>query len=244
MNILWEVPTAHGLISLAVVRSARRTVQLSVSSGGQVVLRAPLSAANVFLQDIINKKSDWIVRVRNRLLQSGRPVSFDCNDGAFFYVQGHKKYLRIIASDRESPYFEDGPDEWRLLVPRAYDSSRCEVAARQALALWVDRSVRDYLAGRVDLWCLRMGLRPPLLTIRRQRRLWGSCNFRRRSLSFNRALFAFPSDVIDYVVVHELCHLTVPAHSAAFWREVARWCPDWRKYRSWLKTESPGYFLP
>lgn len=244
MHTLWDVPTAHGLISLAVVRSDRRTVQLSVSSGGQVILRAPLSAASVFLQDIINKKSEWIVRVRNRQLQSGKPVQFSCNDGASFYILGCQKYLRIIASDRESPYFEEGADEWRLLVPREFDSSRCESAARQVLALWVDRAVRDYLVRRVDLWSLRMGLRPPLVTIRRQRRLWGSCNFRRRSLSFNRALFAFPADVIDYVIIHELCHLTVPAHSAVFWREVARWCPDWRKYRSWLKTESFAYFLP
>jgi hypothetical protein len=71
-----------------------------------------------------------------------------------------------------------------------------------------------------------------------QRTLWGSCSAR-GTLSFNWRLVLAPPAVVDYVVVHELCHLLVPNHSQSFWSLVERHRPGWREQRAWLREHGP-----
>ena len=79
------------------------------------------------------------------------------------------------------------------------------------------------------------------ITIRNQRSRWGSCSGK-GNLNFNCLLMLFPDDVIDYVVVHELCHRIHMNHSAEFYAEVERVLPEYRKCRQWLK-ENGGLYL-
>jgi len=79
------------------------------------------------------------------------------------------------------------------------------------------------------------------ITIRRQRTRWGSCSDK-GNLNFNCLLILFPEDVIDYVVVHELCHRKHMNHSAEFYAEVERVIPEYRKCKKWLK-ENGGLYL-
>ena len=72
------------------------------------------------------------------------------------------------------------------------------------------------------------------ITIRSQRTRWGSCSSK-GNLNFNCLLMLAPDDVIDYVVVHELCHRKEMNHSARFWAEVERILPDYRESKRWLK---------
>ncbi|MDE6020748.1 MAG: M48 family metallopeptidase [Ruminococcus sp.] len=72
------------------------------------------------------------------------------------------------------------------------------------------------------------------ITIRNQKSRWGSCSGR-GNLNFNCLLMLMPSDVIDYVVVHELCHRKEMNHSKKFWLEVEKILPDYKKQLSWLK---------
>lgn len=76
------------------------------------------------------------------------------------------------------------------------------------------------------------------ITIRNQKTRWGSCSGK-GNLNFNCLLMLAPDEVVDYVVVHELCHLIEMNHSKAFWRQVERVMPDYKKHRKWLKDH--GY---
>lgn len=126
--------------------------------------------------------------------------------------------------------------------PRARAGSR---AAQQAGILSEAELQRLRTAARADLTervtrlAARMGVDFAGITIRAQRTRWGSCSAR-GSLSFNCLLMLAPPEVREYVAVHELCHRKQMNHSAAFWREVALWLPDYAAQRAWLREHGPA----
>ena len=83
-----------------------------------------------------------------------------------------------------------------------------------------------------------LGVRWTRIEIRDQRSRWGSCSTR-GTLSFNWRLVLAPFEVLDYVVVHELCHLREPNHSRRFWKLVESRRPAWRVQRDWLHEHGP-----
>lgn len=94
---------------------------------------------------------------------------------------------------------------------------------------------RRLLEARSAFFAPLLGVTWAKLTVRTQRTRWGSCSAA-GNLSFNALLALAPAEVLDYVVVHELCHRKEMNHSPRFWAEVERILPDWRQQRSWLRA--------
>lgn len=92
-----------------------------------------------------------------------------------------------------------------------------------------------YIPGRVAHFAPLVGVTYGRITIRNQRTRWGSCSSK-GNLNFNCLLMLTPPEVIDYVVVHELCHRKEMNHSGRFWNEVARVLPGYAEQEKWLKT--------
>lgn len=93
---------------------------------------------------------------------------------------------------------------------------------------------RIYIPERVSFYAPRIGVSYGKITIKRQRSRWGSCSTK-GNLNFNCLLMLAPAEVIDSVVVHELCHRKEMNHSDKFYREIQRVFPDYRECRRWLK---------
>ena len=97
---------------------------------------------------------------------------------------------------------------------------------------------RELVSSLAEEEAERLGVAYRRIRIGGQRTLWGSCS-PRGTLSFNWRLVLAPLEVLDYVVVHELCHLRVPNHSRAFWALVEERRPRWREQRAWLREHGP-----
>ena len=93
-----------------------------------------------------------------------------------------------------------------------------------------------YIPSRVAYFAKLMGVNYGRITIRNQITRWGSCSSK-GNLNFNCLLLLMPEEVIDYVVVHELCHRKEMNHSKGFWYEVEKVIPDYKKSVQWLKGE-------
>ena len=91
-----------------------------------------------------------------------------------------------------------------------------------------------YIPGRTAYYAKIIGVDYGRITIRNQKSRWGSCSSK-GNLNFNCLLMLTPPEVIDYVVVHELCHRKEMNHSKTFWGEVEKILPDYRIYKNWLK---------
>ena len=137
--------------------------------------------------------------------------------------------------ERDIHAFAEQHAAWlEAAVARARAGSR---AAQRAGILSETELQRLRTAARADL--TGRGTRFAGITIRAQRTRWGSCSAR-GSLSFNCLLMLAPPEVREYVAVHELCHRKQMNHSAAFWREVALWLPDYAAQRAWLREHGPA----
>jgi hypothetical protein len=99
------------------------------------------------------------------------------------------------------------------------------------------KTAKDIIRARVNYWGLALNLEYDRVFIKDQRTLWGSCSGK-RNLNFNWRLAAAPPEVLDYVVIHELCHLREMNHSKKFWGLVAVTCPGYAARRKWLKDNS------
>ena len=97
------------------------------------------------------------------------------------------------------------------------------------------------IPDKVKYYAEIMGVTYGRITIRNQKTRWGSCS-NKGNLNFNCLLMLMPDKVLDYVVVHELCHLKQMNHSKKFWMEVERYMPDYRNYRKWL-NENGGALI-
>ena len=99
----------------------------------------------------------------------------------------------------------------------------------------LSKEALDYIPKRVEYFAPIVGVEYGRITVRNQKTRWGSCSGK-KNLNFNCLLMLTNEKVIDYVVVHELCHLKEMNHSKDFWAEVERVLPDYKASRAWLKA--------
>ena len=101
------------------------------------------------------------------------------------------------------------------------------------------KQAKTVIPQRVAYYAPRVGVTYGRITIRNQKTLWGSCSSN-GNLNFNCLLMLVPAEVLDYIVVHELCHRKEMNHSAKYWAEVEQVMPDYRIHRKWLKENGPA----
>ncbi|WP_164967738.1 M48 family metallopeptidase [Halarcobacter bivalviorum] len=105
----------------------------------------------------------------------------------------------------------------------------------KALDLYYKEEAKKIIPELVDKFAKKMNLFPTSIKYRKNKRTWGSCNYR-NGLNFNILLIQFPLEVIEYVVIHELAHIKHKNHSKSFWKLVEKYCQDYKQREKLLKS--------
>ena len=116
---------------------------------------------------------------------------------------------------------------------KRFESESTDKFTPEKIKLLADKAL-EVIPMRVEYFANIMGVTYGNITIRNQKTRWGSCSSE-KNLNFNWKLILAPPEVLDYVVVHELCHLKEMNHSKAFWDEVGKVMPEYETYKLWLK---------
>jgi predicted metal-dependent hydrolase len=129
-------------------------------------------------------------------------------------------------------------DAIRIVLPQDLGNNR-DRAAKRALFMWM----RKWMAQRVTTLAQHHGHAAGLVArhvrIKSMKTRWGSCG-PRNDININWLLALAPAEVLEYVVIHELCHIRERNHAPAFWALVGQYCPDYLRHRQWLRTHGPS----
>ena len=212
------------------VRSRRRTLALVIEADGSLTVRAPLRMKATDIQRFIEAKADWIERKQVRAQQEAvRPHQF--GDGETFLYLGREIPLRLVPT--KGP--RRGDQTPALVMDGVFKLAECSLPQAGSLfQAWYKKQARAVLTERVEFFAHEHGFTVKKIRISSARTRWGSCSTK-GTLSFTWRLVMAPLEVIDYVVVHELCHLQELNHSQSFWARVEAILPGYRPCRQWLK---------
>lgn len=210
-----------------IIHSRRKTFALIIEPDGSLTVRAPLRASQAQIERLVHEKADWIKTKQNWVRsQPAKPGPKTYTAGELFYYLGEKIPLEIVPASSPALRLEDG----RFQLARRSLSHASDVFAG-----WYRRQARQVIGERLAMRAGELGLvyGGPRITSAQMR--WGSCG-PKGTLNFSWRLVMAPPQVIDYVIVHELAHLTIRDHSRRFWEQVARWAPDYKQQVAWLKA--------
>lgn len=205
--------------------SARaRYIRLQFSSASGLELIIPRGVPVFEAEDFLKRKSDWILKNAGRLAQ--RP------DGSKVSYLGEMLEVRSSGCPVSGRLYrvEVKPGELLITRPEGGSMGEAEVVER-----WMKQRAQKYIPERARQLAQKHGFSIGQISIRAQKTRWGSCSGR-GNLSFNYRLMSHRPEVIDYVIIHELCHLRQMNHSEQFWMLVEKILPAYKQLRRELKN--------
>jgi len=218
-----------------VIKSSRRKTMALKVKDQNVAIHIPSLLPISVAQDFIDKKSLWI---QAKLHQQSQQVVIEkqFEQGERFILLG-KPYSLSLQQAASKPTLSLSGDN---IVCHLQLDKKKQSAIRAAFITWYKQQATNYLHARCNQLSKQTGLSAKSIEVKTYRARWGSCTLS-GDIQFNWKLIMAPPDVIDYVIIHELCHTRHHNHSANFWQLVARCMPDYQTRRNWLKMH--GYSL-
>ena len=223
-------------LAYEVIRSGRATTDIIIERDGRIVVRAPQWADDDLIADIIQSKQYWIFQglAEWRDLNATRVLLEYRNGEGFLYLG--RSYRLLLVNDQKAPLLlKEG--RFRLLRDLVEQG---EVSAVKAAFMdFYTTKGLERLCARVAYFAPKIGVEPKDVEVRELGHRWASCSPQGR-LAFHWKCTMAPQTIIDYIVVHELCHFHQADHTDAFWNEVDKVMPDFWERKEWLRKNGAG----
>jgi len=219
-------------IEYTLTYAARKTLAIHVHPDRSVTVKAPAGSDLAAVEGFLRKRAPWILRKQAEFaaLPPKQPPRRYVSGESFSYLGRHYR-LKVSEGEREWVKLARG----YLEVTTPNKANTAYVQAQ--VELWLRRQAQRHLHERVVALLPRfkpLALAEPELAVRAMKSRWGSCTGKGK-ITLNLHLMRAPRPCIDYVVVHELCHLVEHNHGKGFYALMDRVMPEWRKRREELK---------
>ena len=208
-------------------RSNRKTLSLAVMKDGRVVVKAPLSMRDEVINRFVESKQEWI-KSKLFLIRKTQTKFDDIVHYQRFMLYGNRYTLHL--SDVKKI---ETNDDFQIVMPIKTEREKI----LKNLKTWYKKVAKKVLADRLAFWEDRIRLKSAQMKIGDSKGRWGSCNTR-RTIVFNFRVIMLPPSLIDYVIVHELCHLVEMNHSKKFWLLVQKFLPKTPELKKAIKEYS------
>ncbi len=229
---LHSAPYGSQNILFALEYSQRQTLAIEVHPDSSVVVIAPQGATLPAIAKKVSNRAVWIAKQQRQFDRYAPPLpAIECVSGKSYRYLGRQYRLKLIASDMEQVRLWQGRLEVSTHTPQ--DQQQVEVSISQ----WYRARALKIFQERYD-HCLQLVFPHGIehhhgFELRSMAKRWGSCTPSKK-IFLNPLLVSAPKDCIDYVVVHELCHLRIHNHSPSFYQLLTTILPDWKIRRDYL----------
>ncbi len=203
--------------------SARKTLSIRIDSVGRLIVRAPKRYPEKRIAAFLEEKREWIEKKQAERKGAAALLPPENLDGYLFPILGKATRIQLVESSRIAYDSEAGV----LFLPNQSPQKR--------LVAWLKSNAKRVFTAVTQDAARKMGVCYQSITVSSARTRWGSCSAE-NALRYTFRLLYCPKEIIEYVAVHELAHTRYKNHSPAFWQEVARYLPDWKLRRKWLKA--------
>jgi len=221
-----EIEIDGRTVTYTVKRSPRaRYARLEVRASAGLVVIVPESYPLSRIADIILAKKLWVFSKLTHFSRS-RPNLRRDSHSILYLGQRLKLTSHGNAGSVDSVFLKQ--DELVLTLRKGSDPALL-------IRNWLKQQAAKIIGNKAEHLSRKIGINYCRLTIRSAKTRWASCS-PKGNLSFNWKVMMVPEPVIDYVVIHELCHLRHMNHSPRFWKLVEKHCPEWRAHRKWLRA--------
>jgi predicted metal-dependent hydrolase len=216
---------------MKIIRSKRKNIALVIERDGSLLVRAPFRCDRIKIEQLIAANKDWIEQRQLWVrLNNAPPHRFKA--GEFFYFLGNTYRFEFVIAPVHP-----------LVLQNAFLLDRnLQKRAREEFVAWYRDQTRIVINSRLPKLAARFQLSYKSIRITSALKRWGSCS-NRGTLNFTWRLVMLPMDVIDYVIAHELAHLKIHNHSAAFWKYLEQHSPNYRIQRKWLRDNEGKFAL-
>lgn len=179
--------------------------------------------------NILRANKKWVInslKIREEKLKN---APSPLGSSKIVVYRGRKVDLKIRNVACQKPLVKLENNSINVILPKNSDYS-----VKEVLSDWMKERALLFFSRRVEYFAGLLGLEFGSICVRDQKTRWGSCSSK-GTLSFNWRLLLAPPEILDYVVVHEVCHLKYKDHSKRFWNLVSSLFPNYQKCRLWLK---------
>jgi predicted metal-dependent hydrolase len=207
------------MMKATITRPDRKTVSLHIKPDATIVIKAPHRFPIEKIKKLIQEHTSWIQQKQQTLLSRNTIKT----ENEYWYLG---KTYSLAIRQQQKQIVE--------LTDKFYIASSSQTYIKRYITSWYKQQARVIITERVKHYANKAQLTYRSLAIANAETRWGSCSSK-KTLNFNWKLVMAPIEVIDYVVSHELAHLTHLNHSADFWESVRKIYPVYRQHRTWLK---------
>lgn len=207
-----KIEIQNKLVECDIQYGKRKKLSIHIDSIGYITVRVPKNTSKEMIISAIEHQGTWILEKLNEITEAREePMKREYQDqGKFFYLG--KEYL---------------------LHELIETSELTEEELKRNLKKFYIFSCKKIVGERIKRYQQQLGVKPKTIEIVESKMKWGSCSSDKK-LTFNYRLAMAPIEVIDYVIIHELCHLTHMNHDRSFWRRVGSIQPDYKKKQEYL----------
>lgn len=231
-NIQAQIIKTEGL-NYTIIRSKIKNIYIHVKKE-QVLIKAPLNTSNEYIAKLVEDKKDWITKKLSEQENNSKYLN-TCFDGDTVYILGKPYILKILNNTtKKNQIYIDG----QYLCCKINNNEQVKNDTQQIVKKLIDKyykfiATQEVPAAMEDI-CKRTGLLPRECNIKNLKATWGICSSK-KIISINQNLMAYSRHAIEYVCLHEICHLKHMNHSKEFWNMVEYYMPDYKLAKNELK---------
>lgn len=226
-----KIRYGNSIIQYSIVKSKRRKTSQITVDRNNVIVRTPSTKSLSEIRNIVKSKSQWIFKKQLEFETQKSVIS------KIQYISGSKlpflgkNYFLSITTNQEKNSIKFNYDKFKITLIQKKSSIKL---IKKMYENWLKKKAERLFQKKIVKYSNQLNVYPQKIVIKNLKNRWGSFT-EKKVINLNQNLMKVPSNVIDYIIIHELCHMKIKGHNHYFWDYVKKYMPNFKEKIKWLE---------